>query len=268
MSKPLVHIEREGSIGRIVFDRPEVLNPICLETISQCRTALASFRDSGDIRVVVLTGAGRAFSAGADLKMLGDMMLQHDVEGRRSAMNEVMKGGHGLIRELRAFPGTVVSLVNGPVVGGGVGIALAADIVLAAKSAYFSFPFVPKLGLVPDLGGLSFMQKRVGAARAMACALLGEPVRADTAAEWGLIWRSVADDRYAEAAADLLERLAALPVTAVAALREMSARVSGQPFDDWLDKEREWQARLFAAPEAAEGLAAFLERRAPEFHTA
>lgn len=265
MTEEPVLSDVNGCIGRIVLNRPGMLNPLSGEVFALCRKALSEFRESGDVRVVVLTGAGRAFCAGADMHLLTDLLRQHP-EARRAAMDGIMREGHALLRDLRAFPGPVVSLVNGPAVGGGVGLALTADIVLATNSAYFCLPFVPKLGLVPDLGGFAYLQMRIGTARAVAAALTGEVIDACTAAEWGLIWKSVADDSFADAAAGLLDRLAALPVAAATALRDMSVHMSGRRFDDWLDREREVQARLFALPDAGEGVSAFFEKRLPDFH--
>ncbi|MBX3447083.1 MAG: enoyl-CoA hydratase/isomerase family protein [Parvibaculaceae bacterium] len=267
MKVPYVLAERDGPIGRIVLNRPDILNPLCPDTFAQCRAALHSFREAGAIRVVVLTGAGRAFCAGADLTFLSEMLEREPFgEGSRyEAMNDILREGHALVRELKAFPGPVVSLLNGPAVGGGAGLALSADIVLAANSAYFALPFVPKLGLIPDLGGFASMQKRMGTARAMAFALLGDRLDAAIAAELGLIWRSVPDERFAEAGADLLARLSALPRGAVAAIKEMSAQAQENPLSETLDLERELQSRLFASPDAFEGISAFLEKRRPLF---
>ena len=258
-------VERDDGVGRIVLNRPEILNPLCTETFAQYREALQAFRESGDVRVVVLTGAGRAFCAGADMKWL-DGALHRDTldrDARRRDMDDVLIEGHALIRELRAFPGPVVSVVNGPAVGGGVGLALAADMVLAAKSAYFSLPFVPNLGLVPDLGGFAFMQKRIGSARAMGCALLGDRLDAETAANWGLIWQCVADHRLADVATTLVKRLTLLPVSAVAALKQMSAHAQEETLPAFLDHERALQAHLFSGDHAFEKISAVIEKLRP-----
>jgi len=269
MTCSYIVVEQKDGIGRITLNRPDILNPLCTDMLAQCREALAGLRENG-AAVIVLTGAGRAFCAGADLKFL-ERMLQESEAGedrRYEEMNGTLLEGHALIRDLRAFPGPVVSLVNGPAVGGGVGLALAADIVLAAKSAYFSLPFVPKLGLVPDLGGFAFIQNRIGVARAMGCALLGDPLDAETAADWGLIWRCVKDRHLEEAAAELAGRLSSLPKSAVVALKQMSAQALTDSLPAFLDCERMLQASLFAGSDAAEGLRAVIEKRRPDFRPA
>ena len=260
-------LERDGRLGRIVLNRPQILNGIDATMLAQCRAALAALQEGGGTDVVVLTGAGRAFCAGADLNFLEQALARSsgDADRRYREMNEILLEGHALIRELRAFPGLVVSLVNGPVVGGGVGLALAADMVLAASSAYFSLPFVPRLGLVPDLGGIAFMQNRIGVARAMGCALLGDRLDAETAAAWGLVWRCVPDGDLAAAGRALTERLLALPVSAVMELKRLSAQALETPLDAYLDAERGAQSRLFTTPEATEGVMAFLAKRQPDF---
>lgn len=262
-----IRVERSGRVGRIVFDRPKILNALGPEMIAQCRDALRVFRESGDVDVAVLTGAGRAFSAGADLAWLAGA-LEPDERGgdqRHARMEEILHDGHALVRELRDYPGVVVSLVNGPAVGGGVGLALSADIVLAAHSAYFSLPFVPKLGLIPDLGGLTFIQRRIGTARAMGYALLGDMLDAKTAAAQGLIWNAVADETFAKTSDELIARLLALPPSAVAMLKRLASDAEVLPLDGFLDRERQAQSDLFAGPAAAEGVRAVIEKRPADF---
>ncbi len=263
-----IRVKRSGRAGRIVFDRPKILNALGPEMIAQCRDALRVFRESGDVDVVVLTGAGRAFSAGADLAWLAGALELGEQGGnqRYARMNGLLLDGHALVRELREYSGVVVSLVNGPAVGGGVGLALSADIVLAAHSAYFGLPFVPKLGLIPDLGGLAFIQRRIGAARAMGYALLGDTLDAKTAAAQGLIWNAAADDAFAKTSDELIARLLALPPPAVAMLKRLSAHAESTPISGYLDAEREAQASLFCGPDAVEGVNAILGKRAPDFH--
>jgi 2-(1,2-epoxy-1,2-dihydrophenyl)acetyl-CoA isomerase len=170
-----------------------------------------------------------------------------------------------LIEELRALPVPVVCAVNGPAAGAGVGLALACDIVVAARSAYFYLPFLPKLGIVPDLGCTWFIPRRVGPARAMGMALLDEKLGAETAAQWGLIWACIDDKLLLLEASKIAQRLAQLPVHAVIEARKAIEQSERHSLPDQLHYESERQRELIEQPTFAEGVMAFLQKRAPVF---
>lgn len=256
--------ERDG-IAEIVLDRPDALNALSREMFESLRRHLANISTNTGIGAVVLTGAGRGFCAGADLKdpMMG-RGLPREERGRNCAtvLDTLM---HAFIRELRALPLPTVAAVNGVAAGGGVGLALACDVVIAARSASFLLPFTPKLGLVPDLGGSWHLAHHLGRARALGAALLGDPMPAQQAAEWGLIWRCVDDGQLHEEAIAIAQRLRDGPRRAQVALRRLIDAARRRSFDEQLDAERDAQADLTGTEDAAEAIAAFEARRIPRF---
>jgi len=161
-----------------------------------------------------------------------------------------------------------VAAVNGPCAGAGVGLALAADIVLAAHSAYFFLSFMPRLGIVPDLGSTWFLERFVGRPRAVAMSLLGERIGAEQAAQWGLVWASVPDDQLQGQALAMAQRLAALPSHAAPAIRQVFDSAARQDLGTQLRHEADRQCELIDRPEFHEGVRAFLEKREPDFHSA
>ncbi len=249
-------------IATLVLDDPGRLNPIAPELVDAALGALAELRADASVRVLVLTGSGRAFSAGADLQELAATPAAERGATVEALMREY---GHRLLRELRELPVPVVCAVNGAAAGGGVGLALSADIVVAARSAYFYLPFVPALGLVPDMGAAWFMRRALGDARAVALALLGDRLTAEQAAQWGLVWRCVDDAALATEVDALAQRLARLPAHAIAEVRALFRAASSPSLDELLRYESERQGVLAGQPAFEEGLAAFLQRRPPNF---
>jgi 2-(1,2-epoxy-1,2-dihydrophenyl)acetyl-CoA isomerase len=173
--------------------------------------------------------------------------------------------GNPLIAALRALPVPVVSAVQGAAAGGGVGLALAADIVVAARSAYFYLPFVPALGLVPDMGSSWFLPRAIGHARALGLTLLGDKLPAQQAADWGLIWSCVDDDKLHDEVRAIAARLAALPANAIGETRALFEASRENGLDRQLALERERQQVLIDGEAFAEGVRAFGERRKPVF---
>ncbi len=213
-----VRYEVEEGVATLTLNLPAKLNPIAIELQRELRDSLARVRHDHEVRAVVLTGAGKAFCVGADLSAMrppadGQTLGDQTAEWMQSMSNP-------LIEDLRALPVPVVCAVNGPAAGAGVGLALACDIVVAARSAYFYLPFLPKLGIVPDLGCTWFIPRRVGPARAMGMALLDEKLDAETAAQWGLIWASIDDNLLLLEAQKIAQRLAQLPTHAVIEARK------------------------------------------------
>ena len=260
-----VEIAVAEGVATMALNRPQVLNALNGEALDALRAGLAALRGRPDVRALLLTGRGRAFCAGADLgdPMMG-MEAPREERGRRFAA-EADGRLNALMRDLYAFDRPKVAAVNGLAAGGGVGLALVADIVVAARSAYFMQVFTPQLGLVPDMGVSWHLPRLVGRARALALTLLGERLPAEQAAEWGLIWRCVDDDRLMEEATALAARLAAGPPLAQAALTRLLDESAANSFGDQLDRERDVQSRLVGSEDFAGAVEAFRDKRKPTF---
>lgn len=255
--------EVEDGVATLTLNLPAKLNPVAIDLQRELRDSLARIRNDREVGAVVLTGAGKAFCVGADLSAMrppadGQTLGDQTAEWMQSMSNP-------LIEELRSLPVPVVCAVNGPAAGAGVGLALACDIVIAARGAYFYLPFLPKLGIVPDLGCTWFIPRRVGPARAMGMALLDEKLSAETAAQWGLIWASVEDDLLLLEAQKIAQRLARLPAHAVTEARKAFEASERHSLPDQLHYESERQRELIGQPSFAEGVTAFLQKRAPVF---
>ena len=255
--------ELNDGIATITLNLPAKLNPIALELQAELREAFARVRHDPNVRAVLLTGAGKAFCVGADL---GTMREPEEGKSLGDQTADWMQStSNPLIEELRALPVPVVCAVNGPAAGAGVGLALACDIVVAARSAYFYLPFLPKQGIVPDLGCTWFIPRRVGPARAMGMALLDEKLGAETAAQWGLIWACIDDKLLLLEASKIAQRVAQLPVHAVIEARKAIEQSERHSLPDQLHYESERQRELIEQPTFAEGVMAFLQKRAPVF---
>jgi 2-(1,2-epoxy-1,2-dihydrophenyl)acetyl-CoA isomerase len=170
-----------------------------------------------------------------------------------------------MVSSLRALPMPVVCAVNGPAAGGGLGLALAGDVVLAARSAFFYLPFMAKLGIVPDVGSTWFYQRLLGTGRATALTLLADRLPAEKAAAWGLVWDCVDDTKLMDEALAIAHRLAALPAHAAIETRRAFEAAAGNTLEAQLAYEAERQRELLDRPEFGEGVKAFLEKRAPKF---
>lgn len=259
-----VTLKFEGPVAIVRLNRPEVLNSMTDALARDARAALAEIRSRPDIRALIVTGVGRAFCAGAELN---EDLLNGD--GTRSAgafLNETMLSQtNPWIKDLHDLPLPVVAAVNGVAAGAGVGLALAADITIAARSASFILSFCPKLGLIPDVGITWHLPRRIGRARATALALLGNKLGAEQAAEWGLIWQCVDDDQLAAAAMNLAMTLAASPPHIAAELRAALKHAETNTLNAQLDYERERQCVLVETAAFREGVNAFHEKRKPKF---
>ena len=225
----------------------------------EIRAALQRVQEEG-ARVLLLTGAGRGFCAGQDL---GDRQVTSSSQPVDLG-NTIDKYYAPLVRTLRALPLPVVAGVNGVAAGAGANLALACDLVIAAKSASFIQSFA-KLGLVPDTGGTFFLPRLVGTARALGLALLGEKLSAEQAAAWGLIWRCVEDDAFESTIEELIARLAAAPTKGLAYTKAAINQSVYQSLDNQLNLERDYMRELGHSNDYREGVAAFLEKRAPRF---
>jgi len=241
------------------LNRPDKLNSFNVQMHGEVRQALASIPESG-ARVLVLTGAGRGFCAGQDL---GDRAVAPGSQG--VDLGESIENRYNpLILSLRNLAMPVIAAVNGVAAGAGANIALACDIVIAARSANFVQAF-SKLGLIPDSGGTWFLPRLVGDARAMGLTLLGNKLPAEQAAAWGLIWQCV-EDADLNATVDAMARqFAAAPTRGLAATKHALRRSWQNSLKEQLDVERDVQRELGRSSDYAEGVAAFTEKRSPRF---
>lgn len=254
-----IDFSREGGVARVALNRPDKLNSFTRQMHAELREAIAQCERDATIRAVVLTGNGRGFCAGQDL---ADLSFE---PGHMTDLGAVIEDNFNpLIRRIQALPKPVVARVQGIAAGAGANIALACDLVIAGRSASFVQAFV-NIGLVPDSGGTWFLPRRVGVARAMGLAMLGEKLTAEHAEQWGLIWRCVDDDRLDAEVAALAARLAAMPTRALAAIKRSIHAALTADLSNQLDMERDLQAELGASHDYAEGVNAFLQKRAPKF---
>lgn len=258
-------LETGDGIARLMLNRPEALNAMNIPLVEDMRDALRRVVADRSLRVLVITGAGRAFCAGADLAQ--PMMNSPEAALERGATigREMDRHFNPLMRELAELPVPVLMAVNGVAAGGGASLAIAGDIAIAAESASLVFVFGPKLGLVPDLGATWHLPRLVGRARARGLALLGDKLPARKAADWGLIWDAVADADFARAVQSTAERLRDLPTKAFPRLAAALDRGLTGALYPQLDHERECQQALAANEDFAEGVAAFLAKRPPKF---
>jgi 2-(1,2-epoxy-1,2-dihydrophenyl)acetyl-CoA isomerase len=256
MAYETIDFKAEGGIARLTLNRPDRLNSFTVQMHEEVADALGQL---GDARVLVLTGAGRGFCAGQDLN------------DRAVAPGESVDLGHSvetyynpLIRRLTSLPMPVIARVNGVAAGAGANIALACDIVIAAKSAKFIQSFA-SIGLIPDSGGTWVLPRLVGQARALGLALTAEPLAAEKAAEWGLIWRAVNDDALDTEVDALAARFAAAPTRGLAAIKRMIRESWGHSLEEELILQRDAMRELGMSDDYKEGVAAFMEKRAPNF---
>ncbi|ENN88585.1 putative enoyl-CoA hydratase protein [Rhizobium freirei PRF 81] len=242
----------------LTLNRPDKLNSFNEEMHLALRAGFEQAHADDAVRAVLLTGAGRGFSAGQDLSdrdpRKGVPDLGHTIETFYNP----------LLRLIRSLDKPVVCAVNGVAAGAGANIAFACDIVLAARSARFIQAFA-KIGLVPDSGGTWSLPRLIGEARAKALALTAEPLPAETAADWGLIWRAVDDETLLAEAMDLAKKLAAGPTRGLGMTKRAIQAAATNSLDEQLDLERDLQREAGRSADYAEGVAAFLEKRKPEF---
>jgi 2-(1,2-epoxy-1,2-dihydrophenyl)acetyl-CoA isomerase len=252
--------ESRGGVGRLTLNRPDRLNSFNDAMHAEVRDALAAARGDASVRVLLLTGAGRGFCAGQDLS-------DRAVAPGGAAVDlgaSIDRNYKPLVLALRSMPVPTVCAVNGVAAGAGANLALACDIVVATKSASFIQAFC-RIGLVPDSGGTYWLPRLVGTARAIGLAMLGDKVSAEQAAAWGMIWQAVDDAAFAEAVEKLLAQLAAAPTKGLVATRRAIHASSSNALEAQLDLERDLQRELGYGEDYREGVAAFVEKRAPRF---
>jgi 2-(1,2-epoxy-1,2-dihydrophenyl)acetyl-CoA isomerase len=249
---------RDG-IARLTLNRPERLNSFNSAMHAEVRAALAGL-PSSQARVLVISGAGRGFCAGQDLN---DRAVAPGA-GPPDLAASIEQNYKPLVLSLRALPLPVIAAVNGVAAGAGANLALACDLVIAARSAVFVQAFA-KLGLVPDSGGTWILPRLVGTARALGLAFLGDKLSAEQAAAWGLIWRCVEDAEFAGVVEDLARHFAAAPTRGLARTKQAIYEGLGRDLAAQLDIERDYQGELGRSSDYAEGVAAFAAKRVPRF---
>src|SRR5919112_1772991 len=256
MTYRTIEFTSEAGIARLTLNRPDRLNSFTVQMHEEVADALAKLEGA---RTLILTGAGRGFCAGQDLN---DRAV---APGQAVDLGESVEQRYNpLIRKLVSLPMPVIARVNGVAAGAGANIALACDIVIAAKSAKFIQSFAA-IGLIPDSGGTWVLPRLVGQARALGLALTGEPLSAEKAEEWGMIWKCVDDDALDAEVDGIAHKLASLPPLGLAAIKKMIRESWGHNLDEALDLQRDAMRELGFSDDYREGVAAFLEKRTPTF---
>jgi 2-(1,2-epoxy-1,2-dihydrophenyl)acetyl-CoA isomerase len=262
MTEYPVLIDVADGVMSLTLNRPDRLNAMSQGLIVAINDALDRARDDAAIRAVLITGTGRGFCAGADLSGSGPGAAGAD--GKPDLGAAMDSTFNPMIKRIRALPKPVIAAVNGVAAGGGANLALAADIVIAARSARFDQAFV-RISLIPDLGGTWFLPHTVGDARARGLAMLGTSVPAEKAEQMGMIWKTVDDGALMDEAGALARRLAAGPTLSYAAIKRALGQSATSTLDEQLDLERDLQRVLGRSEDFKEGVAAFLAKRPAQF---
>lgn len=260
MADERVVLTRDGPVATLLLNRPEKLNPLDEEMCRGLAAALSMVAREPGLRVAVITGAGRGFCAGGDIRKMFELKSKNQA----AALRAFLEAGHELVRQIRRLPKPVLAAVNGPAAGGGMNLALACDLRLASDQATFSQAFV-KIGLHPDLGGTFFLPRLVGTGRAMEMFFLGEALSAAEAYRLGLVNFLVPHEELAQEAHKIAGRLAeAAPLPLTLLKRSLLQRQEAE-LDRTLEYEVGAQVQCFDSEDFAEGLRAYLEKRKPNF---
>jgi 2-(1,2-epoxy-1,2-dihydrophenyl)acetyl-CoA isomerase len=253
-------VEPHDGWRKLILNRPAKLNAVNTDMLPHLLAAIDAAEADASCRTVVLTGAGRGFCAGQELgaDVTPDPNRPPDLEALANSFH------HEVVRRMRGSRLPFICAVNGVAAGAGASFALAGDIVLAARSATFMQSFI-RIGLVPDSGASFFLSHFVGDARARALAMLGDAISAETAEQWGMIWKAVDDAALATESEELAVRLTHSPAGSLAAIKTMFAAASGNTLHQQLDLEARLQGEAGRSADFAEGVRAFLEKRPPRF---
>ncbi|MEY5098038.1 MAG: hypothetical protein RJA36_757 [Pseudomonadota bacterium] len=252
----------DSGVARLTLNRPDKMNSFNAGMHAELRDALDAIQADPTVRVLVISGAGRGFCAGQDLSDPEARCVPGDTPPDLGDLVE--RNYKPLVMRLANLRVPTIAAVNGIAAGAGASLALACDIVVAARSAAFLQAF-SKIGLVPDTGSTWFLPQRVGMARAMGLALLADKLPADKAAEWGLIWAAYADEEFAAKVDALAEQLAAMPTRALVRTRQLMHAAPSHTLEQQLSMEGGFMRELSRSADFAEGVSAFLEKRAPRF---
>jgi len=258
MAYSFITLELDGAVGVLTLNRPDKLNSLNGAMHRELRSAIDAVEAHG-CRAMILSGEGRGFCAGQDLAD-----PEFDIASESNAAEALENHYNPLVKRLKGLPFPVICAVNGVAAGAGANIALACDIVLAARSASFLQAFA-RIGLIPDAGGTWSLTHLLGEARAKGLAMLAEPVDAETAAGWGMVWKVVDDEALMSEARALAARLADQPTRALGLIKQAIHAASANDFDAQLDVERHLQQQAGRTEDFREGVAAFLEKRKPRF---
>ncbi len=252
--------EEKNGVGYLTFNRPKALNSFNVDMHREVAEVLNQWTKNPDVRCVVISGEGRGFCAGQDL---GDRVVDPNAEAPDLGYS-IETYYNPLIKTIVNMPKPVICAVNGEAAGAGANIALACDLVIAAKSANFVQAFC-RLGLVPDSAGTWFLPRAVGHARAMGLALLGDKLPAETAKEWGMIWDVVEDAELKTKVTELAERLAKQPTFGLSLIKKAIHQSSNNTFDEQMLLERDLQRIAGRSEDYREGVQAFMNKREPNF---
>jgi len=260
MAYETIEFEITDGVAVLTLNRPDRMNSFNTQMHAEVRDALKQTKKSEDVRCLLITGNGRGFCAGQDLS---DRNVDPNAE-MPNLGESIEKNYNPLIRTLQGLEMPVICAVNGAAAGAGANIAFACDIVLAARSASFIQAFC-KIGLVPDSGGTWTLPRLVGPARAMALSMLGDKISAEQAANWGMIWQCIDDESLKDEALALAKRLATQPTKGLALIKRAIQSSWDNSFDEQLDLERDLQTLAGRTEDYREGVAAFMEKRQPNF---
>ncbi|NLH03243.1 2-(1,2-epoxy-1,2-dihydrophenyl)acetyl-CoA isomerase PaaG [Acinetobacter baumannii] len=252
--------EEKNGVGYLTFNRPKALNSFNVDMHREVAEVLNQWTKNSDVRCVVISGEGRGFCAGQDL---GDRVVDPNAEAPDLGYS-IETYYNPLIKTIVNMPKPVICAVNGVAAGAGANIALACDLVIAAKSANFVQAFC-RLGLVPDSAGTWFLPRAVGHARAMGLALLGDKLPAETAKEWGMIWDVVEDAELKTKVTELAERLAKQPTFGLSLIKKAIHQSSNNTFEEQMLLERDLQRIAGRSEDYREGVQAFMNKREPNF---
>ena len=261
MSEPVVLYTTEASVATITLNRPTVLNALSRELMEAFGSAIKQATEDANVRAVIVTGAGRGFSAGADLAASSSSRASGQSAGSGPLLREVY---NPIILAMRAMPKPIVSAVNGIAAGAGMSIALAGDIVLAARSAAFLQAF-SKIGLVPDAGSTWFLPRYAGDIRARAMAILADKVPATDAERFGMVWKVFEDDQLLPEARKMAVHLASMPTRAYGMIKQALSASQTNELAAQLELEAALQSQADQTEDFKEGVAAFLAKRPPQF---
>lgn len=260
MANDTVLVTKGGGIVRLTLNRPDKLNALCRDVGEALSAALRDAEQDATCRVVVLTGAGRGFCAGQELS---DEVYAKT--GPQPDIGQVLDRYNPLIETIRRLPKPVLCAVNGVAAGAGASLALACDIVIARRSATFLQAFA-RLGLVPDCGATWFLPRLVGDARARGHAMLAEPIKADQAEAWGMIWKAVDDEAFDAEVNAMAQRLAEAATFGLGLQKQAFLAAQSNDLASQLALERELQQKAAASPDYIEGVTAFQQKRPAKFH--
>ncbi len=261
MNNQTLKLSVDAAVYRIALNRPEKLNALSATLLGELREALQTAADDEKCRCVLLTGEGRGFSSGADLTDAAVNMRPGEPFDFGAALDHTY---HPVVRLIRSMDKPVIAAVNGTAAGAGCNIALACDVVIAARSARFIQAFV-RIGLVPDASGTWTIPRLIGRARALKWMMSGEAIDADTAERWGLISEVVDDEIFAQRSAELAATMAAQPTRALAAIKQLVDRSYDNDLEAQLALEAESQSRVGMSQDTMEGIMAFIQKRPARF---